>query len=64
MEGALVVALVLMTAALGGCATSLETNANAPSADGLASPMTSPALSPGNVFLPSPGPHYHGSGGP
>jgi hypothetical protein len=60
----LVVALGLMTAALGGCATSLATDANAPLADEPAAPMTSPALSPGNVFLPSPGLHYHGSGGP
>jgi hypothetical protein len=64
MKATLVVALALMTAALGACATSLETNSNAPLADGLASPMTSPAPLPGNVFLPSPGPHYHGSEGP
>jgi hypothetical protein len=64
MMGTLVVALALMTAALGGCATSLETNTDASSADGLASPPTSPTPLPGNVFVPSPGPHYHGSMGP
>jgi hypothetical protein len=64
MTGTLVVALALMTAALGGCATSVETNTNAPSVDSLASPMTSPTPLPGNVFVPSPGPHYHGSMGP
>jgi hypothetical protein len=63
MKRVLVVALALMAAALGGCATSLETNTNPPSADGLAS-RTSRAPLPGNVFLPSPGPHYHGSLGP
>jgi hypothetical protein len=64
MKRTLVVALGLMAAALGGCATPLETNTNASSADGLASPTTSPAPLPGNVFFPSPGPHYHGSMGP
>jgi len=64
MKGTQMIALALMTAALGGCAASLETNTPAPSADGLASPMTSPAPLPGNVFVPSPGPHYHGSGEP
>lgn len=64
MKRPLVVALVFVAAALGGCATFLETNTNAPSADGLASPTTSPAPLPGNVLLPSPGPHYHGSMGP
>jgi hypothetical protein len=64
MKRTLVVALALMAAALGGCATPLETDTNPRSADGLAFPMTSPARLPGNVFLPSPGPHYHGSGGP
>jgi|ERR687892_221791 hypothetical protein len=64
MKGTLVVALALMTGALGGCATSVETKTNAPPVDALASPMTSPAPLPGNVFLPSPGPHYHGSMGP
>jgi hypothetical protein len=64
MMGTLVVALALMTAALGGCATSLETNTNAPSEDGLASPLTSPTPVPGNVFVAPPGPHYHGTMGP
>jgi hypothetical protein len=61
MKPTLVVGLALMTSVLGGCATYHDTNSDAPSADGLASPMTP---LPGNVFLPSPGPHYHGSGGP
>jgi hypothetical protein len=65
MKGKRMVALALMTVALdGGCATSLETDTSAPLVHGLASPTTSPAPSPGNVFLPSPGPHYHGSMGP
>jgi hypothetical protein len=64
MKRTLVVALAIMAAALGGCATSLETNTNAPAADGRAFPTTLPAPLPGNVFLPSPGPHYHGSMGP
>jgi hypothetical protein len=61
----LVIALGFMAATLGGCAISLETSTNTPSANDLASPAaTSPAPLPGNVFLPSPGPHYHGSMGP
>ena len=64
MKPTLIVGLVLMTASLGACATSREANSNAPLADGVASPVTSPAPLPGNVFIPSPGPHYHGSGGP
>jgi hypothetical protein len=64
MKRTLVVALALIAAALGGCVTSFETNTNPPAADGLASPTTSRAPLPSNVFLPSPGPHYHGSLGP
>jgi len=63
MNRALVFGLMLMAGALSGCATSLETNT--PSTDRLASPtMMSPTPPAGNVFLPSPGPHYHGSMGP
>jgi hypothetical protein len=43
MKGTQMIALALIAAALGGCAASLGTNTAAPSADGLASPMTSPA---------------------
>lgn len=63
MNRTLVFGLMFMAAALAGCATSRDTNT--PSADILASPpMTPPTPLPGNVFLPSPGPHYHGSMGP
>ena len=64
MKRTLVIAMALVAAALGGCATSLETNTNTPSEDSPAALITSPAPPPGNVFFPSPGPHYHGSMGP
>lgn len=64
MQRTLVIALAVVAAALGGCATSLETRTGAPPADGLASPATSPAPSPANVFFPPPGPYDHGTGGP
>ena len=64
MKRPLIVALVLVAATLAGCATFRETNTNASSAEGLASPTTSPQPLAGNVFFPSPGPHYHGSMGP
>ena len=64
MKRTVVIAIGLVAAALGGCATSLETNTNTLSKNGPASPTTSSAPPPGNVFFPSPGPHYHGSMGP
>jgi hypothetical protein len=64
MKRTVVIAIALVAAALGGCATSLETDINTLSKDGPASPTTSSAPPPGNVFFPSPGPHYHGSMGP
>jgi hypothetical protein len=56
--------MALEAAALGGCATSLDTNTNTLSGNGSAHPTTSSAPPPGNVFYPSRGPHYHGSMGP
>ena len=64
MKRTLVIAMALVAAALGGCATSLGTNTNTLPNESAASPATSPAPPPGNVFYPSPGPHYHGSMGP
>jgi hypothetical protein len=64
MKRTVVIAIGLVAASLGGCATSLETNTDALSKGSAASPTTSPASPPGNVFYPSPGPHYHGSMGP
>lgn len=64
MKRTVVIAMALVAAALGGCATSLDTNVNTLSEDGSASPTTSSAPPPGNVFYPSPGPHYHGTMGP
>jgi hypothetical protein len=64
MRRTLLIALALEAAALGGCATSLDTNTNTLSGSGSASPSTSSAPPPGNVFYPSPGPQYHGSMGP
>ena len=64
MKRTLVIAMALVAAALGGCATSLETSTNTLPNESAASPTTSPAPPPGNVFYPSPGPHYHGSMGP
>jgi len=64
MKRSVVIAIALVAAALGGCATSLETNTYTLSRDSLASPITTSAPPPGNVFFPSPGPHYHGSMGP
>jgi len=57
MKRTVVIAMALEAAALGGCATSLDTNINTLSGDGSASPTTSSAPPPGNVFYPSPGPH-------
>jgi hypothetical protein len=64
MRRTVVISIALVAAALGGCATSLETRTNTLTNDSAASPTTSSAPPPGNVFYPSPGPHYHGSMGP
>ena len=64
MKRTLVIAIGLLAAALGGCATSFEAKTDTLSTDGSASPATSAASPPGNVFFPAPGPQYHGSMGP
>ena len=64
MKRAVVIATMLAAAALGGCATSLETNTSTFSDDNAASPPTSPGQTPGNVFIAPPGFHYHGTMGP
>ena len=64
MKRRVLIAMTLVAAALGGCATWRETTTNTFPDDSAASPATSPTEVPGNVFIAPPGYHYHGTMGP